>query len=192
MALAGDRFLVRDLRPADDHFDLVIAGQAVAENFQVQLAHAGDDGLAGLFVVAGLEGRVFALEGGEGFAELLLVGGRLGLDRHADDRLGEGRPLEDDRIVRIAQRVAGQGFLHADTGDDVARLGDVDRIAVGGVHLEHAADVFALAAVAVEHAAALFQLAAVDADVGQIAVLIVDDLERPGRRTAHPDRSAAR
>ena len=64
------------------------------------------------------------------------------------------------------------------TGDDVAGFGDVDRIAVGGVHLEHAADVFALVAVAVEHAAALFELAAVDADVGQIAVLIVDDLER--------------
>ena len=49
---------------------------------------------------------------------------------------------------------------------------------VGGVHLEHARDVLALVAVDVQHAAALFQPAAVDADVGQVAVLVVDDLER--------------
>ena len=35
-----------------------------------------------------------------------------------------------------------------------------------------------LSVVGVEHARALFQPAAVDADVGQVAVLVVDDLER--------------
>jgi len=45
------------------------------------------------------------------------------------------------------------------------------------VHLEHAGDVLFLVAVAVEDARAFFEAAAVDADVGEIAVLIVDDLE---------------
>ena len=77
-------------------------------------------------------------------------------------------------------------------GDDVAGLGDVDRVAVGGVHLEHAADVLALVAVAVQHAAALLQRAAVDADVGQVAVLIADDLERQAAERLVGVRAGAR
>ena len=40
-------------------------------------------------------------------AELLLVGLGLRLDRDLDDRLGEFHLLEDHRLVRIAQRIAG-------------------------------------------------------------------------------------
>ena len=68
--------------------------------------------------------------------------------------------------------------LDADAGDDIARFGDIDRIAVGRVHLEHARDVLALGAGAVEHAAALFELTTVNADVRQVAVLVADDFER--------------
>ena len=143
----------------------------------MQLAHAGDDRLAGLFVVIGLERRVLALQRRQRFAQLLLVRRRLRLDRHADDRLGERRPFQDDRMVRVAKRVAGQRILDPDASDDVAGLGHVDRIAVRRVHLEHPADVLPLVAVAVEHPAALFQLAAVNPHVRQIAVLVVDDLE---------------
>ena len=50
--------------------------------------------------------------------------------------------LQDDRMVLVAQRVAGERVLDADDGDDVARLADVERDAVWRVHLEHAADVF--------------------------------------------------
>jgi len=96
---AGDRFFVGDLGLADDDFDLHVAGELVAQDFQVQLAHAGNDGLAGFFIVVGAEGWVFALERSERFAQLLLIGGGLGLDRHADDGLGEGWALEEDRMI---------------------------------------------------------------------------------------------
>ena len=113
--LLGDRFLVGDLRLADDHFHLVVARQLVAQNFQVQLAHAGDDGLAGFFVVVGAEGRILALAAWSaprqasacrrpvlGSIDMLMTGS------------GNVMPFQHDRMIRIAQRVAGVGFLDAD------------------------------------------------------------------------------
>ena len=46
----GRRLAVADLGHADCDFDLVFAADSLDVDLQVQLAHAGDDGLAGLFV----------------------------------------------------------------------------------------------------------------------------------------------
>ena len=78
-------------------------------------------------------------------AQLVLVGLGLGLDLDLDDRLREGDRLEDDRVVRVAQRVAGEGVLEADGRGDVARVDLVDLLAVVGVHLEDAPDALLLA-----------------------------------------------
>ena len=48
----GERFLVGDLRLADARLDAELALQAVDDDLEVQLAHAGDDDLAGLLVGA--------------------------------------------------------------------------------------------------------------------------------------------
>ena len=53
-----DRLLVGDLRPADVGVDLELAQQAVDDDLQVELAHARDDRLAGLFVDGDAEGRI--------------------------------------------------------------------------------------------------------------------------------------
>ena len=55
----ADRFAVGNLRLADVGFDVELALHAVNEDFQVQLAHAGNDGLAGFFVGTHAEGRIF-------------------------------------------------------------------------------------------------------------------------------------
>ena len=65
----------------------------------MQLAHAGDDRLAGLVVGADLEGRVLLGQRAERLAELVLVGLGLGLDGHRDHRLGELHALEHDRVA---------------------------------------------------------------------------------------------
>ena len=98
-----------------------------------------------LLVGVDAEGRVLLGEALEGDAELVLVGLRLRLDRDLDDRLREGDRLEDDRVVRVGQRVAGEGVLEADGRGDVARVDLVDLLAVVGVHLEDAADALLLA-----------------------------------------------
>ena len=56
-------------------------------------------------------------------ASLSLSAARLRLDSLADDRLGERDLLQQDRVLRVAERVAGDRVLQADDGDDVARRG---------------------------------------------------------------------
>src|SRR6185312_142786 len=46
----GDRLAVRDLRAADVRLDVELALQAVDDDLEVELAHAGDDRLARLLV----------------------------------------------------------------------------------------------------------------------------------------------
>ena len=58
----GDRFAIGDLRRAGVGVDLEFAEQAVANDFQVQLTHAGDDELAGFFVGEATESRIFFSE----------------------------------------------------------------------------------------------------------------------------------
>ena len=53
----GDGLAVRDLRLADGGDDAELALHAVDEDLEVELAHAGDHGLAGLFVGADAERR---------------------------------------------------------------------------------------------------------------------------------------
>ena len=73
---------------------------AVDEHLEVQLAHAGDDGLAGLFVGADAEGRVLVGQRLERLAELVLVGLGLRLDGDVDHRLRELHLLEDHEVRR--------------------------------------------------------------------------------------------
>ena len=47
-----DRLAVGDLRPADVRVDVELALQAVDDDLEVELAHAGDQRLAGLLVGA--------------------------------------------------------------------------------------------------------------------------------------------
>ena len=53
-----DGLAVGDLRLADGGVDVELAEHAVDDDLEVELAHAGDDRLAGLLVGAHLEGRV--------------------------------------------------------------------------------------------------------------------------------------
>jgi len=57
--LLRDGLAVGDLRLAHGCLDVELALHAVDEDFEVQLTHSGDDGLARLFVGANAEGRVF-------------------------------------------------------------------------------------------------------------------------------------
>ena len=57
--LAADGLAVGDLRLADVRLDLELALHAVDDDLEVQLAHAGDDGLPRLLVGADAERGVF-------------------------------------------------------------------------------------------------------------------------------------
>ena len=86
------------------------------------------------------EGRILGGQLRQRDAELLLVGLRLRLDRDLDDRLGELHALQDDRLLHVAERVAGAGVLQAGQRHDVAGKGFLDVFAVVRMHQQHAAD----------------------------------------------------
>ena len=121
----GDRFAVADARLVDLHVQLEIAQQPVLNHFQVQLAHAADERLAGFRVFFGAERGILLAQHGQRFAELLAVVGALRLDGHRDDRLGKLDRRQQDRLARVAQRVARDRVAQADHADDVAGPGRV-------------------------------------------------------------------
>ena len=141
----------------------------------MQLAHPGDDRLLRLFVGPHPEGRVFLGEARERFAEFLLVDFGFRFDRLRNHRLREGDRLEDDRVLLIAERVAGARVGQPDGGGDVARTDRVDVLAMVGVHAQNPADPLRARVVEV---AALLERPGVDAEVRQVAVGIGCDLER--------------
>src|SRR5947209_1945553 len=176
--LAGDRLAVGDLRPADVRLDLELAAHPVDQHLQVQFAHSGDDRLAGLLVGPDLEGRVLLGEPLDRGAQLLLVTLGLRLDGHVDHRRREGHRLEHDRLVLRGQRVAGGGVLQAHHRDDLAGHRERALLALVRVHLVDLADPLAAALDGVQHGAAGLHGARVDADVGELAeVLVRHDLE---------------
>ncbi len=91
-----DGLLVGDLGCAHVGLHLELAEQTVDDDLQVELAHAGDDGLTGLLVGVGREGGVLFSQLHQRQAHLLLAGLGLGLDGHADD--GSGNSM-DSRMM---------------------------------------------------------------------------------------------
>ena len=164
-----DRLAVGDLRPADVGVDLELAHQPVDDDLEVQLAHAGDQRLAGLLVGRDAEGRILLGEALQSGAELVLVALRLRLDRDRDHGLREGHRLEHDRRALDGQRVARRRLLQADARGDLARADLLALLAMVGVHLEDAADPLGLAVRRVEDAVAGLERARVDAEVRQLA-----------------------
>src|SRR3954469_15631697 len=182
---AADGLAVGDLRAADVGLDVELAAHAVDQHLEVQLAHAGDLGLAGLLVRLHLERRVLLGQAAKGDRHLLLIGLRLRLDGDLDDGLGEVDRLELDRRVGRGQRVAGDDLLDADAGADVAREDLADLLAVVRVHHQDAADPLGAAGRHVEDARARLELARVDAEVRELADERVGrDLERERRERA--------
>ena len=143
----------------------------------MELAHPLDDGLARLVVGRNAERGILGSQAVERDAHLFLVGLGLRLHRQLDHGLGEFHPLQDDRVGRVAQRVAGRGLLEARDGDDVAGARFLDVLTRVRVHQEHTADLFLLVLHRVQ-VAALGQRARIDAGEGERAdERIVHDLE---------------
>ena len=141
---AGDGFAISDLRLARVRVDLELAEHAVANDFQMQLAHAGDDRLAGVFVGV-RHGRSDLLpQPLQRDAHLFLVQLRLRLDRHRDNRIWKRRRLEQDRIIFVAKRVAGRDVLDPDDRRDVAGVTGFDVFALVRLNLDQTRDALAL------------------------------------------------
>ena len=82
MGTRGNGLAIRDLRFARICVHFELAEHAIANDFQVQLAHAGDDRLAGIFVRVNAECRIFLSETLQRDPHLFLIQFCLWLDSH--------------------------------------------------------------------------------------------------------------
>ena len=165
----ADGLLVGNLGSADVGLDLELPQQTVNNDLQVQLAHAGDDGLTGFLVGVGAEGGILFSQLRKGNAHLFLTGLGLGLNGNLDNRLGEDHGLQNDGVILIAEGIAGGGVLDADHGGDVAGVDLVNVLTVIGVHLQDTTHTLVDALGAVQHGGAFLQRTGVHTEVAQLA-----------------------
>ena len=116
----ADRFAVGHLRRTHIGFHAEFALHAVNQNFQMQFTHTGNDGLTGFFIGAHAERRIFLRQTIQRNAHLFLVDLGLRLDSHVNHRLREYHALQNDRLVRITQRIAGGRIFQTDRSGDIA------------------------------------------------------------------------
>ena len=123
----------------------------------MQLAHTGNDGLAGLFVGLDAERWIFLSQALQGNTHFFLVDLGLGFHGLRNHGLREHHALQHDDGIRITQGFARGHVFQANAGGDVAGANFADLFAVVGVHLHDTADTLFLALNRVEHAVAFFQ-----------------------------------
>ena len=164
----ADGLAVSNLWVTNVRFDLVFALHAVNKNVQVQLAHAADNGLAGLFVQFNGEGWVLSSKLLNSGTQLLLVSLGLRLDGNLDNWIREVHGLEDDWVCTVGQGVTSGGVLQADDCVDVTSYCLFNRVFLVGVHLEQLTNAFLLALGGVLYFITWGDLARVNADEDQL------------------------
>ena len=175
----GDGFPVGNLGHAGLHIGAVLPADPLQVDLQVQLPHAADDGLLGFRVDVGLEGGIFLGEAVQCFGQQILGFLFSGLHRQGDHRLRYVHA--GHRVVQapVGKGVAG-GAVDAEQGHDVSACRFADLLHLVGMHAHQAADAESLAAPAVVQLISLAHHSLVDADVGELSVLAVLQLESQG------------
>src|SRR5581483_2285831 len=150
LGVLANGFTIGDLRFADISFHRKLAHHAVDDDLEMQFAHAADDGLPAIRVGVDLERRIFLGKLGKRDALFLLIalGLRLYCDR--DHRRGELDGLKEDRVLLIANGVAGRDVAKTYASANVAGVDLADFLTLVGVHFQQASNTFAALLAAVE------------------------------------------
>ena len=137
---------IRHLRLADIGLDFVLAHHAVDDDFQMQLAHAADDGLPAVGIGVNFEGGIFLGQTAKRHAHFFLIGFRLRLNRNRNHGNRKRNIFERDGMIFAADRVAGAHALKADCRTNIARQNLADFLALVGMHFQQTPDTLASAA----------------------------------------------
>ncbi len=123
--------------------------------------------------------------------EFLLIGGRLGLDRQADDRLIKIDRFQKDGVRLIADRIARRDLLESHDGDDVAGARLFHPLPFVCMHFQKAGDLLFLPPARVVEFIPRMEAPRIDPEIGQFSPLVLHDLEGQGRQgllvAARPD-----
>ena len=138
--LLANRFSKRHLRLSDIGLHLEFTQHAIDDDFQMQLPHAGNDGLRGLFIRFHPERRVFLRQLLEGEPHLLLILLGFWLNRHGDHRLGKFHHLEQNRLLFVRQCVPCRRPFESNCRDNITRIGHIDVFPLIRMHLQETSD----------------------------------------------------
>ncbi|MNT02433.1 hypothetical protein D3C72_1369300 [compost metagenome] len=145
----------------------------------MQLAHPGDNRLAGFFVRVQAERRIFCRQALQRDPHFLLIGLGFRLNRQRNHRVRELHTLQGDQVIRIAQGIARRDIFQPHAGGDITRTQFIDLMTVVGMHLHNTPDTLFLPFHRVVHRIAFSQHAGIDTDKGQLAdVRVGHQLER--------------
>ena len=177
-----DRFAVNDPRLAHIDPGIEFPLQPVGDDFQMKLPHARQDRLGGLVVVLDPQGRILLHELVQRQGQLLLIGGRLGLDRQADDRLVKIDRLQQDGVLLVAEGIARGDLLEPHRGDDLPGACLLHALALVRVHLQKAGDLFPLPLGGIVKLVPRVDAPRIDAQIRQLPPFILHDLEGQSRQ----------
>ena len=181
--LADDCLEIGDLRDVSVHFQLVAVLQALLDDIQVKVAHAGNDQLVSLRVAANRECRVFVGDLGQAGGDLGFVVASLGLHgpRHHGNRKLDGLDAElgnDGVATDVADRIRDVEIVELGDGNDIAGDGFGDLFLLFSLHHVDVACLGGLAAAEVDNGRVVGQPAAQDSQIAQLThELVVDRLE---------------
>ncbi len=135
----GNGLFVGDLRLADSGLYLKLTQHTVNNDFKVQFAHAGDDGLPCFLVGVSFEGGIFLSKALKSKAHFFLSCLGFGFDGHVDNGVREIHLFKDNRVFLITQGITGCGELQADRSGNVAGGYARKIFTVVSMHLKHTA-----------------------------------------------------
>ncbi len=161
---AADGFAISNLRSAGVSFNTMLFLEAVDSDFEMKLAHAGNNRLAGLFVGVDAKGRIFFDELLEAEAHFFLIGFGLWLNSDRYWRIWEGDVFEVDWMSWVANGRTGRDFLHANHGGDIASGDFGDFFTFISEHPDETADALFVAGRSVQDGAAGSHFTSIDAD----------------------------
>ncbi len=176
----GNGFPIDHLGAARMHVGVELPFQAVDDDLQVQLPHAGQQGLARVFVGVDLEAGVFLADPLQGRPQALLVVPGHRLDGQGDHRHVGRYGFQHDGVLAAAQGIAGGSGLQAQEGDDIAGVGFLQGFPLVGMHAQDAGHLLRGLLDGIVDFLAEFQGAGIDAHIGEPLALVHHDLEGQG------------
>nr|P35649.1 RecName: Full=Uncharacterized 66.3 kDa protein in hag2 5'region [Eikenella corrodens]CAA78253.1 hypothetical 66.3 KD protein in HAG2 5'region [Eikenella corrodens] len=173
-----DGFAVGHLRYTHISVHTELTLHAVHDNFQVQLAHTGNNGLARFFISAHTERRVFFSQTVQSDTHFLLVGLSFRLNGNVDYRLGEFHAFKDNRGIFCTQSfTVVTSFKPIAAAMSPARTSSISVRSAAVIYTKRA-DTLTSAFNRVQNSVARFRHARVNTDKGQLTnVFIIQHLE---------------
>ena len=167
--MLADCFFISNLGLANSRFHLVLTEQTVDDDFQMELAHAGNNGLTGFIVRVGLEGGIFFSQLHQSHGHLVLTSAGLGLDGNLDHGIRENHGFQNDLVLFIAERITGGGVFQTDSAGNLTDIDIGDFLAVIGMHQKDTADTFSLLLGGVHDIAAACNMSGVHTEESKLA-----------------------